>query len=84
MSSFVNARTVFCRSYEQRTHVPSYVCRRDSCWSELLYPFIDVNPGDSQQTTLGFALLIAVFVVVGGTLACPLTIARRPTTVDTS
>jgi len=43
---------------------------------------MDINLGDSQQTTLAFALLISFFIVVGGAIACPLSVARGTSTVN--
>jgi len=63
-----------CSSYEER----SSACRQDTCWSDLFYPLMDVNPADSQQTTLGWAMLISVFIVVGVAVARPFRVARQP------
>jgi len=71
---------VMVYSYEERKYVPAYVCRRDSCLSEFFYPFMDIYPGESQQKTLGFALLFSIFITFGVAITCPMSIGHGAST----
>jgi len=68
---------VYGRSYEDRTPVVARSCRGGdvaACWSQFFYPLMDVNPGASQQTALGWALFISFVVVAGVAVACRLSL----------
>ena len=61
-------------SYEEKSYVPPYICRRDACWSEFFYPFMDIYPGESQQKTLFFALVFSLLIIIGIAITCPLSV----------